>query len=213
MVDAIQDLVAPDDGPESERPPVAFEEPVSPAYSYSPSVLNTLPRPDDGNHDMNLGEAAESRHDAESPASSPPSIDAPPDAHPPPPDVPHLADGVERPDGWPDDLDDLPLERLLPPAAPVPGVRGPRAPAAMSLTWTDVQCESCHQIAGQLKYNPGPSRNEDTDPPTWFMRVKDGGSWPSKGPYFKRRLARIVGDSDQFCRNWIRENRTCCQNA
>ena len=233
MVDAIQNLVAEDEGP--ERPP---EEAAS--FQYSPSVLNTPPQPD-GDHDMNLGESAGSRRDAEVPAAAPPSVEhnidapppevhppppevhpPPPEVHPPPPEVhpPHLADGRELAEL----PDDMPLEMLLPPGArerevpgdgqAAPAVRGARAAPAMSLNWTDIQCEQCGQIAGQLKYNPGPGRNEKKDPPTWYMRVKDvGGSWPIQGPCFSRRLVRIVGDSDQFCRNWIRDHRNCCENA
>ena len=42
------------------------------------------------------------------------------------------------------------------------------------------------------------------DPMTWFMRVKlDDGSWPSQGPMFKRQSARIVGETDDFAKDWI----------
>lgn len=107
--------------------------------------------------------------------------------------------------------DDLPLEALLPrrPAAD----RGPRAAPAYSLTWTDIRCRLCHRICGQMKFSPGPSRHGDSDPPTWFMRVKTGNVWPSTAPNFRRRQASVVGNTDDFAKNWIHENRHCCRHA
>ena len=47
--------------------------------------------------------------------------------------------------------DDTPLEALRPRvAAPeAPAERGPRAAAAYALVWTDVTCNSCHQVSPQ----------------------------------------------------------------
>ena len=108
--------------------------------------------------------------------------------------------------------DDTPLEALRPRvAAPeAPAERGPRAAAAYALVWTDVTCNSCHQVCGQFKFSPGPSRHANQDPPTWFMRVKENDTWPSAGPNFRRRLAKIIGDSEEYCKTWIQSNRKCC---
>ena len=106
---------------------------------------------------------------------------------------------------------EAPAERG-PRAAPreAPAERGPRAAAACALVWTDVTCSSCNQVCGQFKFSPGPSRLGSPDPPTWFMRVKENDTWPSTGPNFRRRLAKVVGENSDYCKTWIQKNRKCC---
>ena len=106
---------------------------------------------------------------------------------------------------------------VVDPAAPPRAAAKPRAiavqraPAVRLLVWTDVECNTCHQTAGQFKYSEGPARLGAHDPPTWMMRVQDpDGSWPTKGKNFRRRQSSIVGQTDEFAKNWISQNKTCC---
>ena len=77
------------------------------------------------------------------------------------------------------------------------------------LIWTDVRCENCHELSGQFKLAEAPGMR---DPPTWCMRVRlEEKSWPMQGPKFHRRQVRLVGRSEDYCRNWIKQKKTCCQ--
>jgi hypothetical protein len=50
------------------------------------------------------------------------------------------------------------------------------------------------------------------------MRVKQDGEWPSKGRFFKRRLARLInddpddGNNPEGARKWVMQMqmKTCC---
>lgn len=140
---------------------------------------------------------------------------------PPPPAAPSAVEPAEHPAEAPAPAeypDDTPLAAFAPApvrpaAAAVPEHRGPRAASQHALTWTDVRCVHCNAITGQFKYSPGPARHDEQDPPTWYMRVKKDGVWPSKGQNFRRRHVSVVGQSDRFCREWILENRHCCRGG
>lgn len=96
------------------------------------------------------------------------------------------------------------LEQVVP-AAPE---RGPRAPNHGVLVWTHINCSVCGRIAGQIKFAESPGLR---DPATWFMRTcAVDGSWPMKAPYFRRRVASVVGFAPDYARTWVQENRTCC---
>jgi hypothetical protein len=74
-----------------------------------------------------------------------------------------------------------------------------------------VSCEVCGRVCGQLKLDPNPGSR---DPPTWYMRVcGTDGSWPSKGPTFKRSIVSVMGNTDVRVRAWIQRNRKCCEAA
>ena len=91
-------------------------------------------------------------------------------------------------------------------ASAVPAAVASRIPV---LIWTDVRCENCHELSGQFKLAEAPGMR---DPPTWFMRVRlEDKSWPMQGPKFHRRQVRLVGRSEDYCRNWIKQKKTCCQ--
>ena len=91
-------------------------------------------------------------------------------------------------------------------ASAVPAPVASRIPV---LIWTDVRCENCHELSGQFKLAEAPGMR---DPPTWFMRVRlEDKSWPMQGPKFHRRQVRLVGRSEDYCRNWIKQKKTCCE--
>ena len=126
--------------------------------------------------------------------------DAPPPL-PPPADIP----------------DDTPLADLVRPVAPAPRPDAPapaRAAAAVHSRgyinqWANVVCATCGNVAGQIKWDPGPGQRDD---PTWFMRVRCAdGKWGSKYPEFRRRTTGVVGDSDEFPKGWVQENKNCCR--
>ena len=96
---------------------------------------------------------------------------------------------------------------IVPAAAPADRVRGPGR--GYFNYWMDIKCATCNRVCGQLKKDPGPG---DRDPPTWYMRVRNAdGSWPSKGPQFRRRSVNTFGDSDVRSRKWIEDNKLCCR--
>ena len=90
------------------------------------------------------------------------------------------------------------------PQAPAPG---PRAYAGHRLDWTDVSCRSCTMVIGQYKYDPG-----IRDGASWTMRVYDvaGGYWPTGGPRFRNRRTSVVGESEDFPIDWIRQYDSTC---
>ena len=95
--------------------------------------------------------------------------------------------------------------------APVEG-RAPRGPRAAGRgfvnQWEDVVCPECHKIVGQIKLDPAPGSR---DPPTWYMRAADrNGIFPSKGPFFKRKVARLIGEGPEGPTQWVMDNRKCC---
>ena len=96
-----------------------------------------------------------------------------------------------------------------PPVAEAHGLRGPRGPGRGYVNvWEDVQCPDCSKICGQIKLDPTPGSR---DPPTWYMRVCDPhGVFPSKGPFFKRRVARLIGEGPEGPTHWVMENKRCC---
>ena len=97
--------------------------------------------------------------------------------------------------------DDAPVADL----ARIPAAAHPRARLRDAYNrWTNVPRARCGDVAGQLKVDESPGNR---DPMTWFMRVK---LEPSQGPMFKRRSARIVGETDDFAKDWIETNRKCC---
>ena len=114
----------------------------------------------------------------------------------------------------PNDIpDDTPLAALVPPVAPVPAEPAQAAAPVHARgyinQWADVLCPTCGNVAGQIKLDPGPGQRDD---PTWFMRVRCAdGRWGSKYPEFRRRTTGVVGDSDEFPKGWVQENKTCCR--
>ena len=105
------------------------------------------------------------------------------------------------------------VEAPAPVAPPVPEAEARvRAPGRGYVNfWTDVNCEVCGRVCGQLKLDPNPGSR---DPPTWYMRVcGTNGSWPSKGPTFKRSIVSVMGNTDVRVRAWIQRNRKCCEAA
>ena len=133
----------------------------------------------------------------------------------------HADDGLE-----PDD-------ELVPPAAPVP----PPVPAAVpevevlpsaavaaadgapvrgavlrhhesSIPWQESRCEICNQVAGQFKLEAMPGGR---DQPTWHMRVRqpDTMDWAARAPLLRSRRTSVVGESNEFALEWIRQNRHC----
>ena len=90
-------------------------------------------------------------------------------------------------------------------AAPASHARGP---ATHHNVWVDVLCARCSTVSGQIKYDPSPGLR---DPATWVMRVRHSdGSYPGKGPTFRRRSCTIVGESDEFAKDWVLTNKQCC---
>lgn len=105
------------------------------------------------------------------------------------------------------------VEAPAPVAPPVPEAEARvRAPGRGYVNfWTDVSCEVCGRVCGQLKLDPNPGSR---DPPTWYMRVcGTDGSWPSKGPTFKRSIVSVMGNTDVRVRAWIQRNRKCSEAA
>lgn len=114
--------------------------------------------------------------------------------------------------------DPMPVEEAAPAVAAAAAARRPEAEQARAvggrgpnldanLTWTSVACDQCGQEAiGQYKLDPCPGGRA----PVWIMRVRDGSTWPSQGPFFRVRRTSVVGESHSFSRNWIQQNRKCC---
>ena len=95
-----------------------------------------------------------------------------------------------------------------PPVVPPEPAQPRAARRAEMLDWTDVTCSYCHSICGQIKYDPNPGNRE----PIWVMRVREqDGQWPTQGRNFRRRLTRLIGESDELATKWCRSQRTCCQ--
>ena len=93
-------------------------------------------------------------------------------------------------------------------AAPPREDRAPRQARDFVGVWKDVACPSCHEIAGQIKYDPQPGARDNA---TWFMRVKFEGKWGSRYPHFRRRLSQVIGESEDNPKKWILENKTGCR--
>ena len=87
--------------------------------------------------------------------------------------------------------------------------RSRRHAGAAYLEWTDVPCQRCHAIAGQVKYQPSILDGI----PKWVMRCKQAdGIWPTTGPGYRIRRVNVVGVSDDFAREWVQVNRKCCDS-
>ena len=100
-------------------------------------------------------------------------------------------------------------------AAPlVPPVRAGRRAGRLgpAVPWEVVACTLCGQEAGQIRLEPAPGLR---DGPTWCMRTKDPatGTWAENGPRHRRRRTHIVGESANFAKLWVQENRVCCIDA
>ena len=94
--------------------------------------------------------------------------------------------------------------------------RAPRAgPFQEVVQRTDISCPHCNTICGQIKLVPNPGTRDE---PTWSMRVKQDGEWPTKGRFFRRRLARLInddpddGNNPEGARKWVMQMqmKTCC---
>ena len=94
--------------------------------------------------------------------------------------------------------------------------RSPRAgPFQEVVRWTDISCPHCNTICGQIKLVPNPGTREE---PTWSMPIKQDGEWPTKGRFFRRRLARLInddlddGNNLEGARKWVMQMqmKTCC---
>lgn len=78
--------------------------------------------------------------------------------------------------------------------------------------WLDLKCDVCSQVVGQYKLEPYPGGRDNAA--TWHMRVRDpdnSGEWASRYPHHRSRRTSVVGESDQFCRDWISELRSGCR--
>ena len=109
--------------------------------------------------------------------------------------------------------DDTVLADLLPRAAAAAPAPAPRLPLRDYVgVWKDVACNSCDQIAGQVKYDPQPGSRDNA---TWFMRVRVPGqsSWGSRFPHFRRRTSQVIGESEDFALDWVQTNKTCCRGT
>ena len=96
---------------------------------------------------------------------------------------------------------------IVVPPVDVPPV-APRRPPHRYLHWQTTECPDCRRPNGQFKYDPAPGLRDE---PTWHMRVMTTeGVWPTKGHQYRRRHASQVGDSEDFAKQWIWENKTCC---
>ena len=126
--------------------------------------------------------------------------------------------------GLPPDAPDA-APREAPVVEPLPEVGAPIVPAGGDaqtppgqqrrrnageyLVWTDVRCERCHEIAGQIRYYPSPLDGI----PKWAMRcARADGIWPTTGPGYRIRRVHVVGVSDDFAREWVQVNRKCCDS-
>ena len=138
------------------------------------------------------------------PAAEPAAVEAAP--------APALADHAEPDvDAAPaalglavDRVEDQPVR-----AAPlVPPVRAGRRAGRLgpAVPWEVVACTLCGQEAGQIRLEPAPGLR---DGPTWCMRTKDPatGTWAENGPRHRRRRTHIVGESANFAKLWVQENR------
>jgi len=114
----------------------------------------------------------------------------------------------------PEISDDTVLADLLPRAAAAAAAAPAPAPRVHLRdyvgVWKDVACSSCHQIAGQIKYDPQPGSRDNA---TWFMRVRLPGSesWGSRFPHFRRRTSQVIGESEDFALDWVQTTKTCCR--
>ena len=93
----------------------------------------------------------------------------------------------------------------------------PRAgPFQEVVHWTDISCPHCNTICGQIKLVPNTGTRDE---PTWSMRVKQDGEWPSKGRFFKRRLERLInddpddGNNPEGAKKWVMQMKTCCDTG
>ena len=90
---------------------------------------------------------------------------------------------------------------------PGAGLRRGQEQLQPSLFWTTVSCRQCGAEIGQFKLAPQPGSR---DPPTWFMRCKNGnGAWAQNGPNFSRRQVSKVGESEDYVRQWIADRHSC----
>ena len=98
-------------------------------------------------------------------------------------------------------------------APPRPACAPRAGPFQEAVQWTVISCPHCNTICGQIKLVPNPGTRDE---PTWSMRVRQDGEWPSKGRFFKRRLARLInddpddGNNPEGARTWVMQMKTCC---
>jgi hypothetical protein len=102
-------------------------------------------------------------------------------------------------------------EPAAPPAAAAAAAhnRGPNV--LPPLAWQDIICQACGKVSGQMKHHPLPGLR---DAPSWYMRCYDyrTATWPSKLPGYRCKVQNtMVGEPGDFIRQWVQENRSCCQ--
>jgi hypothetical protein len=86
------------------------------------------------------------------------------------------------------------------------GGRGPNV-LPHTVDWEDLCCEVCGKVAGRYKFHESPGFR---DAPTWYWKCYDyrQDCWPKTQ---KTRLASLMPDHSSEIKQWVHENRSCCQ--